>query len=338
MKRLKWILFAIVVMTVTTGCRKDLCYNHEEHGSAVKVVAQADWELEWERNYGCNWKTEWSQLWETKYESLLPKAASGIRVINYVGDSFKESNISSAGGRIYPELGESSLLFYNNDTEYIVFSELNSVASATATTRSVTRGGFSAMHKGERTMNQPDMLFGHYIEEHSAEKTFEFVNLPITLRPLVYKYMVRYEFATGAEYIALARGAIAGMAESVYLKDGRTGEKAATILFDCMVTGYGAMSNVMAFGIPNFPDSHYSKAAGERNEIYSINLEVRMKNGKFKNFVVDITDQMRKQPRGGVIIVKDLEISKEEGTQGSGAFDPEVDGWGDFIDVPLPIG
>ena len=40
---------------------------------------------------------------------------------------------------------------------------------------------------------------------------------------------------------------------------------------------------------------------------------------------------------GGVIVVKDIEISDEEGTEGSGSFDVTVDGWGDYIDVELPL-
>lgn len=63
-----------------------------------------------------------------------------------------------------------------------------------------------------------------------------------------------------------------------------------------------------------------------------------MINGKYKTFEpFDITDQMMAQPRGGVIIVSGLEITDEEGKEGSGGFDPDVDGWGDFIDIPLPI-
>ena len=37
--------------------------------------------------------------------------------------------------------GVHSLLFYNNDTEYIVFSGLSASATATATTRTLTRSG-----------------------------------------------------------------------------------------------------------------------------------------------------------------------------------------------------
>ena len=62
-----------------------------------------------------------------------------------------------------------------------------------------------------------------------------------------------------------------------------------------------------------------------------------MLNGKFKTFEFDVTDQVTEQPRGGVIVVKDIEISDEEGTEGSGSFDVTVDGWGEYIDVELPL-
>lgn len=50
-----------------------------------------------------------------------------------------------------------------------------------------------------------------------------------------------------------------------------------------------------------------------------------------------MTDQVTGQPRGGVIVVKNIEISDEEGTEGSGSFDVTVDGWGEYIDVELPL-
>ena len=93
--------------------------------------------------------------------------------------------------------GTHELLFYNNDTEYIVFDGVAASESATATTRGVTRSSFHELHAGERTVNQPDMLYGAYMEEYTAEKTLAPTELPVTLRPLVYTYMIRYEFADG---------------------------------------------------------------------------------------------------------------------------------------------
>lgn len=66
--------------------------------------------------------------------------------------------------------GTHELLFYNNDTEYIVFDGVEASESATATTRGVTRSSFQELHAGERTVNQPDMLYGAYMEEYTAEK------------------------------------------------------------------------------------------------------------------------------------------------------------------------
>lgn len=227
----------------------------------------------------------------------------------------------------------ASLLFYNNDTEYIVFNDLTAVATASATTRTVSRGNFQKPHASERTMNQPDMLYGNYEENYETERTLEPVKLPVRMKPLVYTYLIRYEFKKGLQYVALARGALAGMAESVYLKDGHTGDETATILFDCTKEDYGAEVRVNTFGVPNYPGDHYIRA--ERR--FTLNLEVKLYNGKFKNFEFDVTDQVVGQPRGGVIVVDGIEISDKEGSEGSGAFDPTVEGWGDFIDIPLPI-
>ena len=102
--------------------------------------------------------------------------------------------------------------------------------------------------------------------------------------------MIRYEFESGQQYVALARGALAGMAETVYLNDGHTGENAATVLFDCTLEDYGAEALVQSFGVPDYPGEHYGRGDTDGRR-YSLNLEVRMVNGKFKTFGFDVTDQ-----------------------------------------------
>ena len=169
-----------------------------------------------------------------------------------------------------------------------------------------------------------------------AERTLEPVELPVRMKPLVYTYLIRYEFGRGLEYVALARGALAGMAESVFLKDGHTGDETATILFDCSKEAYGVETLVKTFGVPNYPGDHYTRSDGS-DARFSLNLEVRLHNGKFKTFEFDVTDQLLGQPRGGVIVVDGIEIPDKEGTEGGGTFDPEVDKWGEYIDIPLPI-
>lgn len=108
---------------------------------------------------------------------------------------------SSRGDVVYMRPGEHSLLFYNNDTEYIVFDKMQSFASAKATTRTRTRSSYlgnSYMDtKNENTVNQPDMLYGSYMESYVAERSTETDVIPVTMHPLVFTYLVRYEFSHG---------------------------------------------------------------------------------------------------------------------------------------------
>ena len=235
------------------GCRKDLCYDHPDHAFSVQVNLTATWEQEWERSYQTDWQSVWNPAWPQRYDDLRPDVPTGIRARIYTGGTAEnEGNLSPEGGRLYMNEGTHDLLFYNNDTEYIVFNDIAALASASATTRSLTRGAFEALHAGERTVNQPDMLYGAYIGSYEALPTQETVGLPVRLQPLTYTYLVRYEFQQGFQYVALARGALAGMAESVYLNDGHTGPEAATVMFDCTLRDYGPEATVKSFGIPDY--------------------------------------------------------------------------------------
>ena len=245
------------------GCRKDLCYDHDAHSPGCRALVTAVWEREWERDYGLGWLAGWdAAAYGRAYDDLRPDAAEGIAMVVYgdpesrtaVSDEF---HLSAGGGKVSLKEGSYSLLFYNDDTEFIVFNDMASLPSASATTRTRTRGSYSEHHAEERTVNTPDMLYGHFVERYGAEMHLGWEELPVKMQPLVYTYLVRYRVQYGRQHIALARGALAGMAESVYLQDGRTGDEAATLLYDCTLTADGAEACVLSFGVPSFPDSHY---------------------------------------------------------------------------------
>lgn len=336
MIRFDRILICLLAVSWLSGCRKDLCYNHDEHAFAVKVYAVTSWEQEWERPYDYDWKVNWPVGLDRTYDELRPGIPERVGAIVYGPDGKNsETNFESEGGRLPLWEGENSVLLYNIDTEYIVFDGFAAYNTATATTRSVSRASLKELHSGERTVNQPDNLYGHYIERYVASKTLEKVELPVTMRPLTYTYIVKIEVTKGNKYIALARGALAGMAEKVYLNDGHTDTSSATVLFDCEKTDFGAVAYVKSFGVPNYPGDHYTKSDDTPMK-YTLNFEMMLTNGKMKSVDVDITSQMRGQPRGGVIVATGIEISDEEGA-GDGGFDVDVDGWGDYIDIPVEL-
>lgn len=329
----------LVSLLLTTACEhQELCYNHNEHAHRYHVNVIADYLYDWEECYGgVDWKVEWPDHY-MPYDDLRPTKPTGIRVINTNQDGKSNThNIGADGGVVSLYKGVNNILFYNNDTEYILFSRGTHDATTRATTRTRSRASYQASkyaNEGEETMTAPDVLYANYYEGHIAEKLLEPEAMPVTLQPLVYTYKVRYEFDEGLEYVAGAQGALTGMARSVTVNTGHTSEEAATILFDAEVTDYGVRAIVTSFGLPDYPHSSYPTRSENKN---ALNLELLLRNGRTVTFDFDVTDQMIYQPHGGVIVVKGISIKKDEGTQGEGAFDVEVNEWGDYEDVYLPI-
>ncbi|MCM1521851.1 MAG: DUF5119 domain-containing protein [Muribaculaceae bacterium] len=343
MKTLQLTLSLLALLWLSSCNEKDLCFDHWDHASRYSVDFRASWVLDWQQPEGNG--TDWEQAWGTHdfgmtYNSLRPTRPTGIRSQVYTdGHDNDNSNIPADGGIVDMTPGEHQILFYNNDTEYIVINDITSLASAKATTRSRSRSTYigNSYVEGdakENTVNPPDFLFGHYIPEYTAQKSHVPPIVDITMRPLVYRYLVRYRFKYGLGYVALGRGAMAGMAGSVYLNDGHTGDDAVTVLYDCYLTEGGVEAIVNTFGVPDYPNPEYSRASRK----YGLNLEVRLTNGRILNFDFDISRQIEAQPRGGVIEVDGIEISDELGKDQSGSFDVDLEGWGEYEDVTIDFG
>lgn len=333
------ILIAVaIVLQILTSCRKELCYNHFRTASVSLT-----WEREWERDYGTAHASDWDRaIYGFEYQALRPDMPEWVTLVTYSDEEQSESYLSVDGGNVSVD-GKSnrSFLLYNGDTEYIVLSDMASLNDARASTTSRSRSSlsyFASVYPELRSTNPPDVLFSAFVEEVPYVEVHEVKDVPIRMQPLVYTYLIRYEFEYGQHHIALARGAIGGMAESVYLRTGATSEEAAIILYDCDLTDYGCEARVRSFGVPGFPDKYYGRAENTRADSpYSLNLEVRLKNGKILEFNCDISDQMAKQPRGGVIRVSGLRIEDDQNLSDSG-FDVNVEDWGEHEDIDLPVG
>ncbi len=345
MKLLRIIIIAALTAGVSllTSCRDELCYDHYP-----SVSLGLEWEHEWERDYGMNHASNWDEaLHGFGYDEIRPERPEWVRLlINKSDGTVGERILSSDGGDVKVDLGEGqSYLLYNGDTEYILLSDMASLTNAQATASSRSRAGLSLadMHPGARSTNPPDVLYAAYVENAPSPGYHEHPSLQVKMQPLVYTYVIRYEFDEGQEFVSLARGALGGMAEGVYLRDGRTSENTSIILYDCEVKDYGCEAHVRSFGVPGFPDQYFGREDNEKNgttseKPYTLNLELLLKNGKMFEFNFDISAQLKNQPRGGVITVKGVKISDEQGMSESG-FDVEVTEWPnhDVIDLPIEI-
>ncbi|MDE6498545.1 MAG: DUF5119 domain-containing protein [Muribaculaceae bacterium] len=339
--RLLYMVAFAAVVSATTSCRDELCYDHYP-----ALELSLSWEHEWERDYGMNHAANWdAELHGFAYNALKPGKPEWVTSLRYTADgNAVQKHMDPDGGKIILEDDNeaSSLLLYNGDTEYIVLSDMASLpdARASATLRSRTSLSYVMdRHPGARSTNSPDVLYAAFAENVPRVELHSTHHLPLNMQPLVYTYVVHYEFDYGADYIAEARGALGGMAESVYLRDGSTSDQAVIVLYDCEVTTYGCRAVLRSFGTPGFPDEYYGKASGAASDRpYTLNLEVLLKNGKTKEFNFDVADQMANQPRGGVIRVKGMRVDDEEALYESG-FDVDVSGWGnsEIVDLPLEL-
>lgn len=337
MKKVIFIL-AFLAMFLSSCQHKELCFNHREHAFRYHVNIDADYRQDWEENHGyTDWQISWPDHY-MPYDNLRPKKPGGLRVVNTNSDGESNiHNIEADGGVVTLYEGVNDILLYNNDTEYIVFSRSDNGATTRATTRTRTRSSFRPSkyaHENEESMTPPDMLYARYYQGYYAEKVLEPELLDITLQPLVFTYKIRYEFDEGLNYVAMARGALSGMAISVLMNTGETSDVSSTLLYDCELKDYGVGALVNSFGIPAFPNVNYVTKGPAK---HALTLELLLKNGKMVTLDYDVTEQVQLQPHGGVIVVSGIVIKSEDGSQGSGAFDVYVNDWGEYEDIYLPL-
>lgn len=337
-----YILIAVMLTLLPTllSCRQELCYNH-----FPTLEIGLLWEREWERDYGMSHQSNWDHQYHGfSYDKLKPTVPEWVNIVRYDSDgSVDERFLTPDGGSMtISESARPSFLLYNGDTEYIILSDMVSLLSARASATPRSRSTLSSVmerHPDAQTTNPPDILYSAFIENTPAVKNHETTLMNVKMQPLVYTYVIRYEFEYGLEHVSLARGALGGMAESVHMKDGVTSDESIIILFDCEMKPYGCESLVHSFGVPGFPDEYYGRSVARppHDRPYTLNLEVMLKNGKIVEFNYDIAEQLKNQPRGGVITVKGIRIEDEEAKFASG-FSVDVSGWGEHEDIDLPVG
>jgi hypothetical protein len=368
MKTLRAILSALIclaLMVALCACdHKELCMDHDPHTPTYSLHLNFTYDQIWHEDYSFyndpdvdidgGWVVEATEYYDRELPELIPQEPEGIRCLLFDDDGERHTyNFSPYEGNLQMNRGDHQLLFYNNDSEYIVFADDPEATAITLSTRTRSRSSYKgspfvgSTSRAENTVAPPDMLYFGYIDDYAATSLSATPDtMTVEMRPLVCTYVVRCNFARGGEYVVLARGALAGMAGSVKLYNGETmADDVATMLFDCSLTTDYAQATVNTFGVPGYQLQSRGaqlSADGSDGNTYGLNLELRLVNGTILSFDYDVTDQVALQPQGGVIVVDGIEIDKpEEVSSGSGSgsgFDVRVDGWGEYQDYTLPIG
>lgn len=324
----------ILVLTALIGCRKDLCYDHnKEVDLHLKLTYSLDWHLPWDENWNDRWPAEWTVDWD----EMLPKVPEGVRL--HISDNYRKASLSSHnldpyGGRVAINSGRYDMLLYNNDTEGIIFENMDAIDETVATTRARVRSAYYLNEYPEEvTVNAPGILFAAFMPEKELEMPKDgetvYKKIDVELIPRTWTYLIRYEFASGLEYVSEAQAYLSGMARGVFLKDGLTHSgQSVTLLLDCSKRDYGVETIVRSFG----------HSGG--NVTNKLVLEMKLMSGKVKMVEFDVSDQLRRQPCGGVVVVKGIIVTQEEGQRPDGpgsGFDGDVNDWEENVDIDVPI-
>ena len=269
-----------------------------------------------------------------RYDDLRPDVPTGIRARIYTGGTAEnEGNLSPEGYRLYMNEGTHDLLFYNNDTEYIVFNDIAALASASATTRSPTRG-FRSPARGERTVNQPDMLYGAYIGSYDTCPRRRLSVCPCVCS----RSPIPTSCATSSNRVSVRTRtrSIGRHTESVYLNDGHTGPEAATVMFDCTLRDYGPDTTVKSFGISRLPRRPLRRRHPHHGTLLPPQSRSASAQRRDEDLRVRCDGPSEYQPRGGVDYRLRLPCHHRRGRCGipDSGFDIDVEGWGDYIDIP----
>ena len=211
-----------------------------------------------------------------------------------------------------------------------------------------------------RSFYQPEEIFAGYekaIEINKQLDGFTFdadrncwvKKLDMVLQPMTYIYLLQvilhHNNRNGRIITAIDGNAnLSGMARSVTLNTGVTGSDAITVNFnmrmkkDLDVDGEKVDiigGKVLTFGIPKINPSRldtraYTESlkevrAADLNNRHYFDVTMQFNNGKDSTFVFDVTSQVRKLFRGGVITVElDMDTIPVPNRTGGSGFDAVV--------------
>lgn len=376
--------FALVLMTLITmltSCeRKDLYLAQRGTLSIDVSVYDIQLNLMW----GADWQTKWQYLWdESLYGPIGYTEPTGIRANVYAINQFNQRikyttrNLSKNGGQVSLTTNTTyDMVFYNNDTEYILFATDDSTYYY-ATTRGNTKASYTRSYDH---YNQPDQLFGTYLHDlyvtddpdaYETETTPDgsiiyVFDVDASLTPYTYIYLCQVmvlnnEDDKGRRIDGAEGVTISGLAGGVDLFTRTTDSTHIVAVTQDDVKplqegrdlrlpdGTEAMGDifaarVMTWGLPGVDPMEYARTRTPvpARDSTCIAVGLKLRNGSVYPLQMNITDQMQQHPSGGVItVVIDAAEIPDSIIGGKpkpgGGFDASVDNWQNEIEADITI-
>lgn len=334
----------------------------------TKISTDIMWQVNWQAAWAFDWKTEvYGPVGYTEPKGIRmhiytlddTESPKSHYVYNFVGNQ----------GQADVFVGIHDLLFHNNDSEVLLFRSEDDLADIYSYTRIISRGLKSSIpvqtieqkiatkaddddeetdlteEIDEPVAFAPDELFVMFEPKYHITddlNDYEYIDGQYVLRiegeliPHSFIYLFQIRLLNNLDRVAGSSGAaLTGMAESVNLRTGETSTTPVCVPMDVLINTTADPdlmgARVLGFGIPGCDPYDAASVAATESKHWLV-LNVMFKTGKYKNIRIDITDQVRALPTGGVIPLEiDVDDFPSEETDPSidegGGFKPLIGDW-----------
>ena len=363
-RRLLISSFAIVASCLVTACSiEPPLHLRRAVQTKVQLSTSVNLELMWQ----LDWETRWQFNWDVSMLGPLgyqEPASMRMHIYTQGPDGLPVShtvhNFMGRTSRLDVFLGTHDLLFHNNDSESLLFqTKEDQIECVESYTRIVSSGlkasspvfttyqKLSASTKADDPAEEPvalapDALFSLYYpnvtitdnpEDYVYEDGHYVLKIEGNLTPATFIYLIQVKLLHNQGRVVGSNGggAITGVAQGVDLMTRKTWDNTVSIPMDVYMDRSQDMlgARVLSFGIPGCNPYDAASLADAAAGRHFFVLNVSYVNGSWRNIHMDITDQVRALPLGGVITmeidVDDFPPDESAGT--GGGFNALVSDW-----------
>ena len=361
LKKFIWVLVAAAA--VVAGCAIEPPLHLRKAANArIYITTKVEVSLMWQTDWNTRWQFNWNESMLGPLGYALP-ASMRMHIFTHGpnGQPIAHTVHNFVGDNAQMEvfIGTHDLLFHNNDSEALLFSQDDDLAPVNSYTRNISSGlkasspvftpaqkaaGFTtkADPDEEPVSLMPEGLFSLFdanrvITDNPDDYVYEngkyVLKIQGELYPSTYIYLVQVKLLNNDSRVVGSSGgaALTGMAGGVNLNTRESWTSTVSVPMDIYMDKEQDMlgGKVFTFGNPGCNPYDDASVAAMPEQNHFLVLNVTYVNGSWKNIRMDVTDQVRALPQGGVITLEiDVnDFPPDESAGGGGGFNALIGGW-----------
>jgi len=341
----KVLVFIVSLLLVFSACDKKPLYLQGDAAVTVNVQTQVSIEAYWNTNIQSTLRYDWDT---TLYGPIGYSKVDNVDLVIFNNKKIIERKTLNTGKRqlIDIELGNTyDFLIFNKteNTEDFYIDNKFLISTTTPGTKSVVEDVYYDL------TNQPGEIFcvyqknvflsddlSQYKEVYDHDKLIYVYDINTELKPVSYIYLIQFiivkDDSLDIDVKGIPEYRITGVSSSKNLftntpvytgkKEIRSTDiKPPQVVEDSLI--FASKFTILNLG----SDDEQSSWETPDNYIYNclINIETE-KSGSF-NGIVNITDQLKKQPQGGIITIRINSSTLRRKDQDSGGINVDVEPW-----------